>query len=99
MSLRDRLMGRRPDPAAPAVGNGNGAGGLPGSDLGGATVAGGNGAGLYSPVGGAPLPPPPAAPVRGSSLYQGKNEAQEELSQIDTLKMELHRRLIEMLDL
>ena len=60
MSLRDRLMGRRPDPAAPAVGNGNGAGGLPGSDLGGATVAGGNGAGLYSPVGGAPLPPPRA---------------------------------------
>ncbi|MFL5576121.1 MAG: CpaF family protein, partial [Gemmatimonadaceae bacterium] len=94
MSLRDRLMGRRPEPAGvPSAGNGAGtdvvsSGGFSGG------FGGGNGAYPSSSV-----PSAPSAPARGSSLYSVRADAQQEMSAIDTLKMELHRRLIEMLDL
>ena len=67
------------------------------------TAANGNG----SPTSGFPPLTPPSAPPpqhanqarASSSMYGVRGEVKEELSQIDALKIDVHRRLIEMLDL
>src|SRR5436305_1998113 len=75
MSLRDRLTGRKPDPAS----NGDGA------------PTG------VKPKSAAPIVPPAAA--RSSGMYSPLSEQNTELSAVDQLKVDLHRRLIERLDL
>jgi pilus assembly protein CpaF len=75
MSLRDRLTGRKPDPAS------NGDGPAPG---------------LRAKVG-APTGAP--ATARSSGMYSPLTEQESALSTVDQLKVDLHRRLIERLDL
>src|SRR5687767_10744763 len=48
----------------------------------------------------APSPPPTPAPPRASSMYTGRAQrGEEKLSAVDQLKIDLHHRLIERLDL
>ena len=75
MSLRDRLTGRKPPPAA----NGDG------------PVVGAR------PKAGAPITAPIAP--RSSGMYSPLTEHETVLSAVDQLKVDLHRRLIERLDL
>ncbi|MEJ7810133.1 MAG: CpaF family protein [Gemmatimonadaceae bacterium] len=97
MSLRDRLVGRR---------NGDGTGtatapdtpeqGQPQRPASGVPTPG---AVRVVPGAAPPPPPPPPPPLRMSSMYQPAQSEQPVLSAVDQLKVDLHRRLIERLDL
>ena len=106
MSLRERLIGRRLDPVAPTPSDAPGAGN--GDAIEGAVgTVNGNGKPVpgfspLTPATPAAPHPPTAHPTQaraGSSMYGVRGEVKEELSQIDALKIDVHRRLIEMLDL
>ena len=97
MSLRERLAGIKPGPVKPTPVPGRGATPTiaPAPQDGGAAVAN-NGAssGSYR----LPASPPPATPQRTSGMYSRRIE-EEILSVVDQLKVDLHHRLIERLDL
>ena len=110
MSLRDRLSGLKPG----GNGNGNGTkppvsvpaasvaqepapSGLPGSDVGPDRT-------MFRPqipgLGGVPLAPKTPQVPRTSGMYTRRNDVVEQtLNPVDQLKVDLHRRLIERLDL
>src|SRR5215211_7691079 len=83
MSLMDRLSGRKPSQ------NGSSPAATP--------------ADSDTPVASIPSPPPPSAaqiPPRASSMYTASRERRaDQLSAVDQLKIDLHHRLIERLDL
>ena len=97
MSLRERLAGIKPGPVKPTPVPGRGATPTiaPAPQDGGAAVAN-NGAssGSYR----LPASAPPAVPHRASGMYSRRIE-EEVLSVVDQLKVDLHHRLIERLDL
>ena len=113
MSLRDRLAGLKPGttpprkpapvpPAAAAPANGAGAGApvIPGTDVGPEHTTFRPGlASLVTP--GAPGAPGGRTPLaRTSGMYTRRGDATEQtLNPVDQLKVDLHRRLIERLDL
>ena len=83
MSLKSRLMGRAPSPDA----NGNG-----GAPTAAPTVT------ITSPMFPTPGPAKPAPAAAASGMYTHRIE-EETLGTVDQLKSDLHRRLIERLDL
>ena len=87
MSLIDRLSGRKPSPN-----------GTPATV---ATPEGKTPAAPAPPLQSMPLPttPAPHASQRASSMYTRQKGGEEKLSVVDQLKIDLHHRLIERLDL
>jgi pilus assembly protein CpaF len=94
-SLRDRLLGRTPNGAAPDAPTGNGDGTAPSTSVATTTEAGNR---LRSPApSGAAVP---TAPAESPKLDpRAVRAAEVRLSAVDQLKLELHRKLVERLDL
>ena len=106
-SLRDRLLGKSTTSAPPEGGNGA-APNRPtppgGSSNGTAAPPAASSAVLDTrpvapPVPPAPTPATPQVPSRIASMYASKRSAAPVVSPVEQLKVDLHRRLIERLDL